>query len=162
MWSCCRQHLPMRASYRNLISRLFGLIRFIMPACSLAIIRQNFILFTMIWLEKNWQSFLHRRQKKVWKSGWCVTLLPTFLRQRKCSSPLVDAGGKVVHVKPYFTHYRSHRKIVSIDQKIHIFWRAGYVLSEDATGSMLSDISTRWKRRTMKWLLLCASLLWEE
>lgn len=32
--------------------------------------------------------------------------------------PLREAGGRVVRVKPYFTHYRSHRKIVSIDQKI--------------------------------------------
>ena len=37
---------------------------------------------------------------------------------KKMFRPLVDAGGKVVRVKPYFTHYRSHRKIVSIDQKI--------------------------------------------
>lgn len=37
---------------------------------------------------------------------------------KKMFQPLVDAGGKVVRVKPYFTHYRSHRKIVSIDQKI--------------------------------------------
>ena len=37
---------------------------------------------------------------------------------KKMFRPLVDAGGKVVRVKPYFTLYRSHRKIVSIDQKI--------------------------------------------
>lgn len=37
---------------------------------------------------------------------------------KKMFQPLVDAGGKVVRVKPYFTHYRSHRKIVSIDQRI--------------------------------------------
>lgn len=37
---------------------------------------------------------------------------------KKMFRPLEDAGGKVVRVKPYFTHYRSHRKIVSIDQKI--------------------------------------------
>lgn len=37
---------------------------------------------------------------------------------QKMFQPLVKAGGKVVRVKPYLTHYRSHRKIVSIDQKI--------------------------------------------
>ena len=37
---------------------------------------------------------------------------------KRMFKPLVDAGGKVVRVKPYFTHYRSHRKIVSIDQQI--------------------------------------------
>lgn len=37
---------------------------------------------------------------------------------QKLFQPLICAGGKVVRVKPYFTHYRSHRKIVTIDQKI--------------------------------------------
>lgn len=37
---------------------------------------------------------------------------------RKMFQPLIDAGGKVVRVKPYLTHYRSHRKIVTIDHKI--------------------------------------------
>lgn len=37
---------------------------------------------------------------------------------KKMFQPLVRAGGRVVRVKPYLTHYRSHRKIVSIDQKI--------------------------------------------
>lgn len=37
---------------------------------------------------------------------------------KKMFQPLVEAGGKVVRVKPYFTHYRSHRKIVAIDHRI--------------------------------------------
>ena len=37
---------------------------------------------------------------------------------KKMFQTLVDAGGKVVRVKPYFTHYRSHRKIVAIDHNI--------------------------------------------
>ena len=37
---------------------------------------------------------------------------------RKMFKPLVEAGGKVIRVKPYLTHYRSHRKIVTIDHKI--------------------------------------------
>ena len=32
--------------------------------------------------------------------------------------PLRDAGGQVIRVKPYLTHYRSHRKIVAIDHNI--------------------------------------------
>ncbi len=32
--------------------------------------------------------------------------------------PLLDAGGQVIRVKPYLTHYRSHRKIVVIDNQI--------------------------------------------
>ena len=37
---------------------------------------------------------------------------------RKMFKPLVEAGGKVIRVKPYLTHYRSHRKIVTIDHRI--------------------------------------------
>ena len=37
---------------------------------------------------------------------------------QKMFQPLLDAGGKLVRVKPYFTHYRSHRKIVAIDHQI--------------------------------------------
>ena len=36
----------------------------------------------------------------------------------KMFKPLIDAGGKVIRVKPYLTHYRSHRKIVAIDHHI--------------------------------------------
>ena len=44
-----------------------------------------------------------------------IANLPT---PRKMYEPLVKAGGKVIRVKPYLTHYRSHRKIVTIDHKI--------------------------------------------
>ena len=37
---------------------------------------------------------------------------------QKMFLPLIQAGAKVIRVKPYFTHYRSHRKIVSIDHRI--------------------------------------------
>ena len=37
---------------------------------------------------------------------------------QKMFRPLTEANGKVIRVKPYFTHYRSHRKIVSIDHQI--------------------------------------------
>ena len=37
---------------------------------------------------------------------------------KKMFEPLVRAGGEVIRVKPYLTHYRSHRKIVVIDHKI--------------------------------------------
>lgn len=36
----------------------------------------------------------------------------------KMFRPLIEAGGKVIRVKPYLTHYRSHRKIVTIDHHI--------------------------------------------
>ena len=37
---------------------------------------------------------------------------------RKMFRPLLEAGGSVIRLKPYFTHYRSHRKIVAIDHRI--------------------------------------------
>ena len=36
----------------------------------------------------------------------------------KMFRPLRQAGGKVIRVKPYLTHYRSHRKIVVIDHEV--------------------------------------------
>lgn len=36
----------------------------------------------------------------------------------KMFRPLKAAGGKVIRVKPFLTHYRSHRKIVAIDHEI--------------------------------------------
>lgn len=37
---------------------------------------------------------------------------------RKMFAPLTSAGGRVIRVKPYLTHYRSHRKVVVIDHEI--------------------------------------------
>lgn len=37
---------------------------------------------------------------------------------KKMFRPLINAGGEVIRIKPYLTHYRSHRKIVAIDHKI--------------------------------------------
>lgn len=36
----------------------------------------------------------------------------------KMFAPLREAGGKVIRMKPFLTHYRSHRKIVVIDHNI--------------------------------------------
>ena len=36
----------------------------------------------------------------------------------KMFRPLIEAGGHVIRIKPYLTHYRSHRKIVAVDHKI--------------------------------------------
>ena len=44
--------------------------------------------------------------------------LANFSTPLKMFKPLLDAGGQVVRIKPYLTHYRSHRKIVSIDHQI--------------------------------------------
>lgn len=56
------------------------------------------------------------------KEGVTVWVMCDFIANlstpRKMFKPLVRAGGKVIRVKPYLTHYRSHRKIVAIDHRI--------------------------------------------
>lgn len=37
---------------------------------------------------------------------------------QKMFRPLINAGGQVIRIKPYLTHFRSHRKIVAIDHEI--------------------------------------------
>ncbi len=56
------------------------------------------------------------------KEGVTVIVMCDFIANlstpRKMFAPLLKAGGKVIRIKPYLTHYRSHRKIVAIDHKI--------------------------------------------
>ena len=56
------------------------------------------------------------------KEGVKVLVLCDFIANisspRSMFKPLMDAGGRVIRVKPYLTHYRSHRKIVVIDHEI--------------------------------------------
>ena len=56
------------------------------------------------------------------KEGLEVFVLCDFIANlstpNKMFLPLREAGGRVIRVKPYLTHYRSHRKIVVIDYEI--------------------------------------------
>lgn len=56
------------------------------------------------------------------KEGVRVKVLCDFIANiftpYKMFSPLFDAGGQVQRIKPFLTHYRSHRKIVVIDNVI--------------------------------------------
>ena len=56
------------------------------------------------------------------KEGVTVLVMCDFIANlstpRKMFQPLVEAGGKVLRLKPYLTHYRSHRKIVAIDHRV--------------------------------------------
>ena len=56
------------------------------------------------------------------QQGVKVLVLCDFLANMSTPSkmykPLRAAGGKVIRMKPFLTHYRSHRKIVVIDHKI--------------------------------------------
>ena len=56
------------------------------------------------------------------KEGVTVYVMCDFIANlstpAKMFKPLKEAGGRVIRVKPFFTHYRSHRKIVVIDHSI--------------------------------------------
>ena len=52
---------------------------------------------------------------KVWVM---IDFIANMGTPQKMFKPLMNAGGEVIRVKPYLTHYRSHRKIVVIDQQI--------------------------------------------
>ena len=80
-----------------------------------------FIEFYTIHHDMVGEKLVEHLTKKA-KEGVEVWVMCDFIANlstpQKMFQPLLDAGGKVVRVKPYFTHYRSHRKIVSIDQRI--------------------------------------------
>ena len=56
------------------------------------------------------------------KEGVLVLIMFDFIANLKTPNKmfktLIKEGGKVVRLKPYLTHYRSHRKIVTVDHKI--------------------------------------------
>ena len=67
------------------------------------------------------QAFIQALTQKA-RQGVKVLVLCDFIANiatpNKMFKPLRQAGGHVIRVKPYFTHYRSHRKIVVIDHNI--------------------------------------------
>lgn len=74
---------------------------------------------------------------------------------KKMFHSLVNAGGKVVRVKPYFTHYRSHRKIVSIDQKIAYI--GGMNIGKQYAN--MDKVKTPWRDTQIRLEGACASVL---
>lgn len=71
----------------------------------------------------------------VFGSTLAIKLTAAF--RRRMFQPLVDAGGRVIRIKLYLTHYRSHRKIVTLDHRV------GYI------GGMNigKQYATTWSRR---------------
>ena len=67
------------------------------------------------------ENFVKALTEKA-KDGVEVLVLCDFIANlstpQKMFQPLIDVGGKVIRVKPYLTHFRSHRKIVVIDNNI--------------------------------------------
>lgn len=75
----------------------------------------------------------------------------------KMFRPLRDAGGKVIRIKPYFTHYRSHRKIVVIDH--HISYIGGMNIGKQYAN--LAEKKNPWRDTQVRMVGPCASVLAE-
>lgn len=93
------------------------------------------------------------------KEGVTVWVMCDFIANlstpQKMFKPLIDAGGKVVRVKPYFTHYRSHRKIVSIDQKIAYI--GGMNIGKQYAN--MDKVKNPWRDTQIRLVGSCASVL---
>ena len=80
-----------------------------------------FVEFYTIHHDEVGEAFVKALTEKA-KEGLKVLVMCDFVANfdvpAKMFRPLKKAGGKVVRVKPYLTHYRSHRKIVVIDHEI--------------------------------------------
>ena len=80
-----------------------------------------YIEFYTIHHDEVGQAFVNALTSKA-KQGVTVYVLCDFIANLSTPpsmfQPLKDAGGQVIRVKPYLTHYRSHRKIVVIDDLI--------------------------------------------
>lgn len=80
-----------------------------------------YVLFYTIHHDVMGESLVRVLTEKA-EEGVTVLVMCDFIANlstpRKMFKPLVEAGGKVIRVKPYLTHYRSHRKIVTIDHRI--------------------------------------------
>ena len=67
------------------------------------------------------EKFVYELTKKA-KEGVYVLVMCDFIANiastNKFFKPLLKAGGNVVRLKPFLTHFRSHRKIVTIDHEI--------------------------------------------
>lgn len=80
-----------------------------------------YVLFYTIHHDVMGESLVRALTEKA-EEGVTVLVMCDFIANlstpRKMFKPLMEAGGKVIRVKPYLTHYRSHRKIVTIDHRI--------------------------------------------
>ena len=73
----------------------------------------------------------------------------------KMFKPLKEAGGKVIRIKPFLTHYRSHRKIVVIDHAISYI--GGMNIGEKYAD--LDKLKTPWRDTQVRMVGPCAAVL---
>ncbi len=74
---------------------------------------------------------------------------------QKMFKPLIQAGGEVIRIKPYLTHYRSHRKIVVIDHQI------GYIggMNIGKQYANLAKVKNPWRDTQVRVTGHCAGIL---
>lgn len=93
------------------------------------------------------------------KQGVSVLVLCDFIANlstpRKMFLPLIQAGGKVIRLKPYLTHYRSHRKIVTIDHQISYI--GGMNIGKQYAN--LHQKKTPWRDTQIRMVGACTSIL---
>lgn len=73
----------------------------------------------------------------------------------KMFRPLKEAGGSVVRIKPFLTHYRSHRKIVVIDHRISYI--GGMNIGRKYVN--LDQVKTPWRDTQVRLVGPCAEIL---
>ena len=103
-------------------------------------------------------AFMEALSQKA-KEGVKVIVLCDFIANfsvpSKMYEPLRKAGGKVIRVKPYLTHYRSHRKIVAIDHNI------GYIggMNIGQQYANLAKIKNPWRDTQIRLEGACTGIL---
>ena len=63
-------------------------------------------------------KYLTKKAEEGVKVMVMCDFVASFMTPNTMFKPLREAGGQVIRIKPYLTHYRSHRKIVVIDHRI--------------------------------------------
>ena len=80
-----------------------------------------YVLFYTIHNDVMGQALVKALAEKA-REGVMVVVMCDFIANlstpQKMFRPLLDAGGRVIRIKPYLTHYRSHRKIVTVDHRV--------------------------------------------
>lgn len=93
------------------------------------------------------------------KQGVKVLVLFDFIANlstpTKMFRDLLDAGGEVIRVKPYLTHFRSHRKIVVIDHEISYI--GGMNIGKQYAN--LAKVKTPWRDTQVRMTGDCAAVL---
>ena len=80
-----------------------------------------FVEFYTIHNDEVGHAFVNELHNKALEGVRIIVLFDFIANVKSPNSmfkPLIDAGAEVIRIKPYLTHYRSHRKIVTIDHKI--------------------------------------------